>query len=572
MAALAILRRDLNRYRRNPVRTALLFAMPLVMAAIFALVFSGGVEEVSIRVLLWDEDDSLLSALARGAAGRDQAAQQLDLVPVGEEGLAMMDRGEASALVHIPAGFTRDYLAGRTTTIEVIKNPSERFLPQVVEEGAGIAGAVLSAVSRVFRPELEQIQSLMDLEGFPPDLAVAGLSSNINSRLGGLRQIIFPPVITLETVTVETGDDATLEDVGILAVFLPGFAVMGTLFLAQSATRDILRDREAGLLRQLLTAPVSPGDYLLGKCLSVIIVTVAGFALMAMIGAAMGVSWGPPLATAILILATALAASGTLLLIMSLVGSERQGDTLTTIVIIVWSMLGGAFLPLDQMPGFLRPLSASTLVSGRRTPSTPSSSAAAGSAIFCPTWGSSSRRERSSSAQEPRSSDAASAAGRSDARDRCHRPPRPPPGHDRQGRGHLDVARARRLCHLLRTRLGRRLQTGRCKGPADGDRRGWRPRRPASDHGARERTAPLDLCGPGRDRRDAGTRPHSGAAFGSQRGGFRRSTNHVAVGEGAGCFGGRRAGRSSQNRLGHRHRPRPPGRGEGSARSRCAHR
>ena len=47
---------------------------------------------------------------------------------------------------------------------------------------------------------------------------------------------------------------------------------------------------------------------------------------------------------------------------MSLVGSERQGDGLTTIVIITWSMLGGAFMPLSQMPSYLRPFSASTLV------------------------------------------------------------------------------------------------------------------------------------------------------------------------------------------------------------------
>ena len=51
MAVLAILRRDLNRYRRNPVRTALLFSMPLVMAGIFAIVFGGGgVDQVSIEV------------------------------------------------------------------------------------------------------------------------------------------------------------------------------------------------------------------------------------------------------------------------------------------------------------------------------------------------------------------------------------------------------------------------------------------------------------------------------------------------------------------------------------------
>ena len=39
MAALNIVRRDLLRYLRNPGRTALLFALPLVMSAIFALVF-----------------------------------------------------------------------------------------------------------------------------------------------------------------------------------------------------------------------------------------------------------------------------------------------------------------------------------------------------------------------------------------------------------------------------------------------------------------------------------------------------------------------------------------------------
>jgi hypothetical protein len=45
MVALQILRRDLIRYWRNPLRTLLLFSLPLVMTAIFALAFgSGGAE------------------------------------------------------------------------------------------------------------------------------------------------------------------------------------------------------------------------------------------------------------------------------------------------------------------------------------------------------------------------------------------------------------------------------------------------------------------------------------------------------------------------------------------------
>ncbi len=363
MTVLAILRRDLNRYRRNPVRTAMLFALPLVMAAIFAVVFSGGgTDNIRIRVLLWDEDDSLLSKFAQGAADSAESDQRLEIVPVGEEGLALMDEDAASALVHIPAGFTRDFLAGEVTTVELVKNPSERFLPLVIEEGVGLGAAVLSTTSTVFRSELETVGTLMDSKGFPSDAAVGILGSGVNSRLRGLEGFLFPPAITLETVDLAAPAEDDAEPTTILSFFLPGLAVMGTLFLAQSATRDILRDRESGLLRHLLTAPVSPGEYLVGKCLSVLLVTSVGFAVLIVIGAAAGVSWGPPLAVGLLMIATAVACSGTLLLIMSLVGTERQGDALTTIVIIAWSMLGGAFVPLEQMPAFIRPLSASTLV------------------------------------------------------------------------------------------------------------------------------------------------------------------------------------------------------------------
>jgi ABC-2 type transport system permease protein len=137
---------------------------------------------------------------------------------------------------------------------------------------------------------------------------------------------------------------------------------MGILFLAQSATRDILRDREQGLVRHLLTAPVSTADYVRGKGLSVLLVTTAGFAVLVAIGLAAGVRWGSAAAVAAMVFASAVMASGILMLITSFVGSERQGDTLATIVIMVSSMLGGAFVPISQMPKFMLPISASTPV------------------------------------------------------------------------------------------------------------------------------------------------------------------------------------------------------------------
>jgi ABC-2 type transport system permease protein len=362
MAAIEIVRRDFVRYRRNPIRTALLFAIPLVMSGIFALAFGGGGADIAIKVLLFDEDDGLLSMLLDGA-GNSSQMEGLEIVPVGEEGYEMMERGEASALIHLPENFTMDYLDGKRTTIDVVKNPSERFLPMVVDEGVHIGAVGLSEISRVFRPELQQMSVLTGSEGFPEDLAIGALSAGINHKMSDLERYLFPPVVDLENTTLKAeGPEEESQDLNILAYFLPGFSIMGILFLAQSATRDILLDRESGLLRHLLTAPVSPIDYLLGKCLSVFAVTALGFAFLVAIGIAAGVDWGPPLAVSALVLASALAAGGLLLFIMSLVGSERQGDTLTTIIIIVSSMLGGAFIPVSQMPAFLKPISAATLV------------------------------------------------------------------------------------------------------------------------------------------------------------------------------------------------------------------
>lgn len=363
MAPIQILRRDLMRYWRNPLRTAFLFAIPLVLSAVFALAFGGGGDTaITIKVLFFDEDDSLLSKLLEGASGSEEM-QNLEVIPVGIEGYEMMEQGEASALIHLPENFTADYLDGKPTTIKVVKNPSERFLPKVVDEGARIGAVGLSEASRIFRAELETVGSFTDLDGFPANAAVAGLSSNFNQKLSGLEQFLFPPVVELQSITLtEDAPEDANTSLNILAYVLPGFSMMGILFLAQSATRDILLDRESGLLRHLLTAPVSPTEYLVGKCLSVFAVTALGFVLLVLIGVAAGVNWGPPLAVAAMVLTSALAAGGLLLLLMSVVNSERQGDTLTTIVVIVSSMLGGAFIPISQMPEFIKPVSAITVV------------------------------------------------------------------------------------------------------------------------------------------------------------------------------------------------------------------
>lgn len=365
MAALEIVRRDLLRYVRNPLRTALLFAIPLVLAAMFALAFGGGAaEQVSIRVLLWDEDDTFATRLLERLGDSDRAAGRLDVIPVGPEGLERMERGEASALLHIPAGFTAAVLEGDPTHLELVRNPAERFLPVVVDEGVHLGATILAEGASLLRDELEMLRDATGDGTAPDDATIAAMSVAINRKMREAGPLLLPPVVALESGVVSDEDAAAAssQTTAVLAVVLPGLSVMGILFLAQSATRDVLRDRETGLLRHLMTGPVTPGDYLAGKCLSVVLASALGLGVLVLVGIAAGVGWGPPAGVTAMVAATAIAATGVLLLLMSLCRTERQGDTVTTIVILVSSMLGGVFVPLSQLPDVLLPAARATPV------------------------------------------------------------------------------------------------------------------------------------------------------------------------------------------------------------------
>jgi len=337
----------------------LYFAIPLMLTGLFTLVFGNqGPRDISIRVLLWDEDRTMLTQLLTGA-GAQLEERGIDLIQVDDEGLSMMDNGEATALLHIPQGFSRSFLNAQPCTLELVKNPSQRFLPQAVEEGTRLGAVLLSAAARVFSDELAQLASLFAADSGPSDEAIASLSVSTNQTLRLVKRYALPPPIGLETVTLDDPTDSS--QVNMVSYFFPGFSLMGVFFLAQAVSRDIVRERERGMLRHLLTAPVTTWDYLLGKCCSMVTLAALAFVLLMLFGAIVGVVWGSLTAMASLMLAPAVAVSGTMLLIISLVGSERQADALTTIVIMVWSMLGGAFMPLAAMPKFLLPISRSTL-------------------------------------------------------------------------------------------------------------------------------------------------------------------------------------------------------------------
>ncbi len=94
-------RKDLRRMLRDPMALAMWVGIPVLVAVLLFLVFGRRGEAVPQgRLLVADEDGSLLSSLLAGAFGQGELGNMLMVEKVKpEEGRRRMNRGDASALL-----------------------------------------------------------------------------------------------------------------------------------------------------------------------------------------------------------------------------------------------------------------------------------------------------------------------------------------------------------------------------------------------------------------------------------------------------------------------------------------
>jgi ABC-type multidrug transport system permease subunit len=345
--------KDLRRRLADPVALVIWIGIPLAIGGLMNLVVGGlGSAPPRARVLVADQDGTILSRLLAGASGAPGLGDVIDLEAVTlEVGRRRIEAGGATALLVIPAGFQSAILDDTPAELLLVTNPAQRILPAIVEEALGILVEGVFYAQRIFGREIRQIAGSVTGTGGPADADVAAVSVAINARLRQLEGVLLPPVIALDVRVEETAAGAGL-DFGQL--FFPGILFMSILFIAQGMSLDIWQERARGTLRRVLTTPQSAAALLAGKLaagtaivgLVVLVALVASTALF-------GVAWSRlPLALLWCMLAgAALLALMTLLHVAAT--SERGANLLSTIVIFPLIMIGGSFFPFEAMPAWM---------------------------------------------------------------------------------------------------------------------------------------------------------------------------------------------------------------------------
>jgi ABC-2 type transport system permease protein len=180
---------------------------------------------------------------------------------------------------------------------------------------------------------------------------------NIEAEAGDLFQKVEQTesnAITLKT-NIE-GADAVEFD--LLSYFAPGIALMFLMYTVSYGGRSILAEREGGTLSRLMISPTQIVQVLGGKVLGIFFMGVAQVGILILASAIFfQVKWGNPIGIAVLILAAVFGATGWGMLITAFARTPTQVANTGTIVMLIFSILGGSFINLENFPPFIQTIS-----------------------------------------------------------------------------------------------------------------------------------------------------------------------------------------------------------------------
>ena len=174
--------KDLRRRLADPAALAVWIGIPLLLAGLMNLVAGNANVAPRAKVLVVDQDATLLSGLLiRGAAsGRLGELVEVEGVAL-PEGERRINAGEASALLILPKGFQSAVLEQTPAQLTLVTNPSERILPGIIQEALEVVVEVVFYGQRIFGPSIRRIVS--GIPGQPSDIDVASISVEINQQI-----------------------------------------------------------------------------------------------------------------------------------------------------------------------------------------------------------------------------------------------------------------------------------------------------------------------------------------------------------------------------------------------------
>ena len=324
MKAWTIAVTDLRRMLRTRANIFFVFVFPMLLILVLGATFGGaGTPRLGVVIT---RPGPLSGALLRQLEHTPYL--RVERVTSDSALLTLVERGNLSAGLEIPASYDSATRQGRTVELNYLARPglSSGQLAQAVRGAVAAQAAMLSAAR----------------------FAVAQRSAaSFNSGLSRARSLL--PKIPLVTVARQTAGSAVLPN--SLGLFDEGAWTELLLFMfltAMTGSVALIEIRKLGLPRRMLATPTPVGTLVAGETLGRLLIGLIQ-AIVIIFGSALlfGVHWGQPAGVAAIVILFGLVASGFGIFMGTLFRNEQQAIGISLLLGLGLAALGGCMVPLE---------------------------------------------------------------------------------------------------------------------------------------------------------------------------------------------------------------------------------
>ena len=380
----AIARKDLFTTFQDRNAILIMFAMPLAISLIIGLALGTGgdisIDAIPLAVANQDDgatiegqtvnlgavyeqvllaEDDAADPRAQQVAALVDAVRPTDLAAARDA----VEAGDLAALITIPAGFSQAaFAADGAGTVQVYYDSGRSVSPSVVS-------AILRAVTNGINT------SILAQRAGPAALAAIGAAADADqSAIGQAQGDLSARITASQDPTAGAGDSLanpiTLRQVNLqgetrsfdaLQYFAPSMAILFLTFAMATGGTSVLDEQRRWTLQRIITTPTPRWVFMGGKLLGIyftgvaqMVVLIGATSVVARLLGREGAVWGTNYAgLALLVAVVVLAATSLGLLIAAVSETPAQASTYSTVALFLLGMLGGSFIPIEGLPGFL---------------------------------------------------------------------------------------------------------------------------------------------------------------------------------------------------------------------------
>lgn len=358
---LKILKKELINFLKDRRAVMLTFLLPTILISVFALAFGGNGDNndmQKIPLLVCDQDNT---SITKQTINDIDSVKMIEVIPCGyDSGIDLVKRGKKAAMLVFRKGFTDSVNATKPLPWDLHYDAAQAQEMGLLQSllGRSLYGSVGKIMSK--NSILKNIdKQFPGMDSATHKMVLARIMKNFESSNSSGVSSDLQNTMKLNTTSVVS---AKVGNVGLVQA-VAGTAVMMLLFSLTGMGGGLLDEKEQGTLKRLLYSPVRPAEILLGKMACSII--VATFQLVIMFGFASLVFhlqvMDKVVPLAIIILATAFACSGFGVFLATVARSRQQLQSMSTLIILSMSVIGGSMVPTFIMPQWMQNISVVTI-------------------------------------------------------------------------------------------------------------------------------------------------------------------------------------------------------------------